>query len=947
MKHLLIKILSLLLLSTLMNCVEEEVTSREYPRLRTLAVTDITSEGATFNAEFIFRGNFEILNYGFVWDTSPNPRVESSERVVIEGDIRSNEFTREIKSALAEDQKYYIRAFVKTEDFIVYGDNIEFLSLGAKAPVISKVRPVSGTLGDTITLSGQNFSYVENKVLFQDYEGKIVSATDTTLKVVVPDQIDTTANTITVTVKNNLTVAKDKFIVLPPDLLELSPNAAKTYDTVKIKGQFIGHKPEHIKVYFDKENDKNPFKSKVTGNSKNEISVIVPEGLKENSNIRVKIAGMTDSIEFNYRKPEIISIDRENISWGDTLVVKTQNFYSDKTKFNVLFNSSSIPVLDATDTSFSFIVPKTLKQKENKLFAEIAGFDLELDQSLFLKPLKILTVSADSVAIRDQVSIELENLHPENNEVFLNNIRVESSLNSALNNIKFKMPLEAKYYKETMKDEKVKVSIKANDILVADTIIPFKTPKILSVTQEAVAMGEEVIVKGLNFDPDIHVLKLMGEQAEIKSSTNSEIRFIVPEKPALFQKRDTLNRIPLEISFNESLKVGSVLTLKAPIITDISPSELTNLNEVVTVMGQNFGNSPVVEFGTDGGMFYNPQTKLEIDNPLIELISYSDNEIKFRITNLNLKNDKITQYFSSKIKIKSFGLKKVSAESINYKHLTNWKYLRVNPAHAISKSRRNFTQHGDFGFILGGYQLDGNRLYGEKRVFQLDPALDKFIQLKTWNNFNTEYNTWIANSFGFQNHLYAQVSNGKFRRYEVNDQISSETEWTDYPLTGDLSGFSIRSQFEHNNDLYFFTFQGIIKVSNGNVDHLSTFHLESFQLYFSKKVNGEFFIAVKNQLPIPYKLELHKYNISSNSWYLITDDYVLPSERRSSNRSLGDYLFDERYVYDYDFITGNKSIRFEFPENFTSPYDVDLLFKLGNKWYFNIKNEQYLIYNEN
>ena len=76
---------------------------------------------------------------------------------------------------------------------------------------------------------------------------------------------------------------------------------------------------------------------------------------------------MTDSIEFSYKRPRIISINEANISWGDTLVAETQIFYSDKTKYKIFLNSSQITVLDATDTSFSFIVPQTLKQKENKL----------------------------------------------------------------------------------------------------------------------------------------------------------------------------------------------------------------------------------------------------------------------------------------------------------------------------------------------------------------------------------------------------------------------------------------------------------------------------------------------------------------------------------------------------------------------------------------------------
>ena len=46
---------------------EEEVSPREYPRIKTLAVSELDSTGITGTAEFIYRGDFEIIDHGFVW----------------------------------------------------------------------------------------------------------------------------------------------------------------------------------------------------------------------------------------------------------------------------------------------------------------------------------------------------------------------------------------------------------------------------------------------------------------------------------------------------------------------------------------------------------------------------------------------------------------------------------------------------------------------------------------------------------------------------------------------------------------------------------------------------------------------------------------------------------------------------------------------------------------
>ena len=78
MKAILRTILLISLLSLLVKCNKDEVTGRDYPRIKTLPVTEITPNGARFNAEIIFRGNFEVINYGFVWSENNNPTKESS-----------------------------------------------------------------------------------------------------------------------------------------------------------------------------------------------------------------------------------------------------------------------------------------------------------------------------------------------------------------------------------------------------------------------------------------------------------------------------------------------------------------------------------------------------------------------------------------------------------------------------------------------------------------------------------------------------------------------------------------------------------------------------------------------------------------------------------------------------------------------------------------------------
>lgn len=123
-----LKTFILIMVATLLiECGEEDVSSREYPRLKTLPVTNITADGATFNAEITIRGSFEVLSYGFVWNTDKTPTVDSSEKIEVHENINTLRFSLHVTSALKEDEKYYYKAFLITDDYTVYGKELTFI----------------------------------------------------------------------------------------------------------------------------------------------------------------------------------------------------------------------------------------------------------------------------------------------------------------------------------------------------------------------------------------------------------------------------------------------------------------------------------------------------------------------------------------------------------------------------------------------------------------------------------------------------------------------------------------------------------------------------------------------------------------------------------------------------------------------------------------------------
>jgi hypothetical protein len=110
------------------SCDESEPAPRDYPRLHTRAVTNINDDGVTLNVDFTYRGNFEILRYGFVWSQSEDPTLENGQRVIFNGNIRSGQFSATVSSGLIWGKRYYARPFVQTQTYTVYGAVVWFTS---------------------------------------------------------------------------------------------------------------------------------------------------------------------------------------------------------------------------------------------------------------------------------------------------------------------------------------------------------------------------------------------------------------------------------------------------------------------------------------------------------------------------------------------------------------------------------------------------------------------------------------------------------------------------------------------------------------------------------------------------------------------------------------------------------------------------------------------------
>jgi hypothetical protein len=119
----------------LLLCACHEESEFGIPMVFTGAVTDIDSSGAVFHAQITNMGSEPVTEFGFVWDTKPDPALEGAEKFVIRQQPVTGVYSQRINTTLKEGVVYHVRSFVRTIQTVTYGKDVFFESLGSRSPV--------------------------------------------------------------------------------------------------------------------------------------------------------------------------------------------------------------------------------------------------------------------------------------------------------------------------------------------------------------------------------------------------------------------------------------------------------------------------------------------------------------------------------------------------------------------------------------------------------------------------------------------------------------------------------------------------------------------------------------------------------------------------------------------------------------------------------------------
>lgn len=124
------------------------------PALNHVAISNITTDGATFTATITSTNNGTIKEKGFCWSTTnSNPTYEDSKQLI---DDKNTTFAYKL-SGLTNGTRYYVRAFAKNEAGISYTGTQEFVTTALSVPNLSMPN-----VSDITTTSAKVVSSIES-----------------------------------------------------------------------------------------------------------------------------------------------------------------------------------------------------------------------------------------------------------------------------------------------------------------------------------------------------------------------------------------------------------------------------------------------------------------------------------------------------------------------------------------------------------------------------------------------------------------------------------------------------------------------------------------------------------------------------------------------------------------------------------------------------------------
>lgn len=894
----------------LVTCKKDEEAPRDYPRINTLSVTNITENGAVFNGNVYSISSETIIDHGFAWSESENFMIfEYTDRISLGALSGTGSFSAKINTTLEAKKKYYVRSFIKTANHLVCGKVVSFESLGSGAPIITGFEPKTAGWGDTLTINGKNFSWhgSTNKVyigtVLVNTTNPTIKSTDTTIKVVVPLPIITLKNIIGVEIANNrANFTKDTFKLYPPTIIDFIPRQGHWGDTITIYGKYLD--------YISKNSTPGSLllnqntSSKIINITKDSISFIVPNNIQMIKNsLSLYINGLFANTSFIfYLTPPLITDFKPKIAtWNDQVTIYG-NFNPNSALSSVYFNNILATINTTYKDSIKVKVPTTLTIGSSTISYKSNNFTVTAASSFQLSPPIITSFTPTTAISGESITINGNYFSTADTKVYFNT--KQGTINS-LTNTTIKVSVPSAIETPT----KIKV-ISCNQPIIADGDLTITNPKITSISPTTATFDDTIYISGENLNIGLsYYVSTTNINLPVVYHSPTLLKVLVPRDIYYLSNRITLNTLVKGYAGNSYFTTLSTenFSLLLPIISSFSPNS-GNRGQEVTIQGSNFNPSKeynVVYFG----------------NVQATTISASRTELK-------VNNNKLTSG-DHKIKLTSNGYQIESSEL--YSCSDPWKELS------------GLTVNGDISYSYTinsyGYSLSLSNSTWTLRKF--DPASN------TWTTLRAP--TYVSNpktSFAANGKIFLLV--GTNQVYSYNPSTNLWVKINNYPsfLATDAFSFTINNKVYIGGGYYsslFWVYDPLNDIWTQKINlpnAMITPNISNAQFWCKST-----FVVNGKGIVISYDGSVWEYNSESDSWIKKSNfpggkRYYASSCSVGNNGYLGGGVITWNYssqmdkyddLWEYDNSTDSWIQKTSTPGN---PRWLATSFSIGNKIYF-------------
>lgn len=360
----------------LFSCSKEENAAREYPRLNTIGVSHTTGSATLFNAEIINGNPAAVTEYGFVWGTGDNPMVELDSKKFKTGAPAGHAFTDTIYSGLKNGDTYYMRAYIRTADYLVYGKTISFKSTGNMGPQLTGFSPEHAAWGDTLRITGRYFGYNRKNIQVKlgTITAPVIASTPESIDIVIPADKNNGKVPVIVSVDGIAFQSNSSFSYLEPAITSVSPLTGTYDDTLTVRGSNFSLDKAASQIFFDK----NP--ARTISASREILQVIVPPSVT-NSVATLYISGAATltayPTPFTLEDMELNGFTPDTIFTGsETLTITGRNFSPDPANNVVFINNTPVKIIACNTTSLKVTLPYDIIP--NKLFSYQGSVDVRV-----------------------------------------------------------------------------------------------------------------------------------------------------------------------------------------------------------------------------------------------------------------------------------------------------------------------------------------------------------------------------------------------------------------------------------------------------------------------------------------------------------------------------------------------------------------------------------------